>query len=93
MYLLWYFSKELNSRRFALGAYYVNRVWETQPARTDTSGIATELMDWYADIRESHLQSIAGLRAVTSSPIHVLPELAQDVGGLETLLPLAQRLP
>ena len=66
-----YFSKELNSRRFALGAYYVNRVWETQPARTDTSGIATELMDWYADIRESHLQSIAGLRAVTSSPIHV----------------------
>lgn len=88
-----YFSKELSNRRFALGAYYINRVWETSPAGTDTSGIATELMDWYGDIRESHLQAVAGLRAFTSSPIHVLPELAQDVGGLETLLPLAQRLP
>ncbi|MEQ1884811.1 MAG: ArsA-related P-loop ATPase [Bryobacteraceae bacterium] len=88
-----YFSKELQQRRFTLGAYYVNRVWETAPSSGHTEGITGDLLDWYSEIRESHMQAIVGLKAFTSSPVNVLPELAQDVGGLETLQPLAARLP
>jgi anion-transporting ArsA/GET3 family ATPase len=89
-----YFSNELLTRKFPLGSYYVNRVWEAAPLpATPQEGIVAELLDWYGDIRESHMQAIEQLKKFTTSPVNVLPELTQDVGGLETLRPLAERLP
>ena len=88
-----YFSKELADRNFRLGAYYVNRVWEKAPTAPRGEGIAGELMDWYTDIRASHMEAIAHLQAFTQTPVNALPELPQDVDGLETLRPLAERLP
>jgi len=96
-----YFSKELTDRRFQLGAYYVNRVWEMAPAAvrgagnegTGPAGIIGELMDWYVGIRESQMDTIAQLKRSTDAPVHALPELPQDVDGLDTLRPLAERLP
>ena len=88
-----YFSKELADRNFQLGAYYVNRVWEQAPTDLRVEGITGELMDWYNGIRASHMVAIERLKAFTQTPVHALPELPQDVDGLETLRPLAARLP
>lgn len=88
-----YFSKELADRNFTLGAYYVNRVWENAPEAGRFEGITGELMDWYADIHASHMEAITKLRSFASVPVNVLPEMPRDVDGLETLRPLAERLP
>jgi anion-transporting ArsA/GET3 family ATPase len=88
-----YFSKQLAERKFPLMAYHVNRVWEREPKLEGFEGIARELLEWYQGVRNTHMEAITTLRATEGDKVAILPELAQDLDGLDGLREIAARLP
>jgi anion-transporting ArsA/GET3 family ATPase len=90
-----FFHEALSSRKFPVGTLYVNRVWGLEPGPEYNEGLERRLMEWYASVRASHVAAVAEVRAAygTSIPrIASLPELEQDVDGLQALERIAERL-
>ena len=89
-----FFHEALTSRRFPIGALYVNRVWELEPGRGPYKGLAREAIEWYASVRDSQLAAVREAQAAFGASIpaiRTLPELEQDVDGLEALERIASR--
>src|SRR5216683_2895787 len=58
-----FFHEALGSRKFPIGALYVNRVWGLEPGPEFPDGLARRVMDWYKSVRASH---VAAVEAVTA---------------------------
>jgi len=90
-----FFHDALTSRRFPIGALYVNRVWRLEPSATPAEGLAREVIEWYSAVSASHSAAVEELTAGYRGAIPVirsLPELTQDVDGLEALERIATSL-
>src|SRR5882724_223210 len=90
-----YFHEALSSRKFPVGALFVNRVWSLEPGPESPEGLARRVMEWYKSVRASH---VAAVEAVTTEykgvipRIAWLPELERDVDGLDALERIARSL-
>jgi anion-transporting ArsA/GET3 family ATPase len=91
-----FFREALRSRSFPLGTIYVNRMWEAAPAGAPGgTGLAERMLDWYAAVRQTHLDAFAGVQSHFGSSIPrivSIPELARDVDGIGALEKIASRL-
>jgi arsenite-transporting ATPase len=90
-----FFHEALGSRKFPIGALYVNRVWGLEPGPEFPDGLARRVMDWYKSVRASHVAAVEAVTAQyrASIPrIAWLPELERDVDGLSALERIAQSL-
>jgi anion-transporting ArsA/GET3 family ATPase len=90
-----FFHDALTTRKFHIGALYVNRVWRLEPGTAPAAGLAREVLDWYSAVSASHATAITELTAAYRSSIPVirsLPELTRDVDGLDALERIAASL-
>jgi len=90
-----FFHEALGSRKFPIGALYVNRVWGLEPGPEFPDGLARRVMDWYKSVRASHVAAVEAVTAEYSAAIPRiawLPELERDVDGLSALERIAQSL-
>jgi anion-transporting ArsA/GET3 family ATPase len=91
-----FFLNALASRKFPLGAIYVNRMWEEAPAGARPGDpLAARLLDWYASVRKTHLEALSGAQARFGNQVRrisAVPELARDVDGIAALEKIAARL-
>ena len=90
-----FFHEALSSRKFPVGALYVNRVWGLEPGPQYPEGLARRLMEWYAAVRASHVAAIEEVKAAYGGAIPriaSLPELEQDADGLHALERIAESL-
>ena len=90
-----FFHEALSSRRFPIGALYVNRVWGLEPGPEFPEGLARRVMDWYKSVRVSHVAAVEEVTARYRAEIPrivSLPELEQDVDGLGALERIAKNL-
>jgi arsenite-transporting ATPase len=90
-----FFHEALGSRKFPIGALYVNRVWGLEPGPEFPEGLARRVMDWYKSVRASHVAAVEAVTAEYSAAIPRiawLPELERDVDGLSALERIAQSL-
>jgi anion-transporting ArsA/GET3 family ATPase len=88
-----FFQEALSSRKFPIGALYVNRVWGVEPGPELPDGLARRVMDWYKSVRTSHVAAVEEVTAAYQKVIPriaSIPELAQDVDGLPALEKIAQ---
>src|SRR5205807_136522 len=75
-----FFHDALTTRKFPIGALYVNRVWELEPGPGPYKGVAKEAAQWYKSVRSSHLASVREVEAEFRGSIRrirTLPELEQ----------------
>jgi anion-transporting ArsA/GET3 family ATPase len=90
-----FFHEALGSRKFPIGALYVNRVWGLEPGPELPVGLARRVMEWYKMVRASHVAAVDEVSAQYRKmipKIESLPELAQDVDGLSALEQIAKLL-
>jgi len=90
-----FFHEALGSRKFPIGALYVNRVWGLEPGPEFPDGLARRVMDWYKSVRASHVAAVEAVTVQYSAAIPRiawLPELERDVDGLSALERIAQSL-
>ncbi len=91
-----FFLEALRSRKFPLGAMYVNRMWEAAPVGTPRgSGLGERMLEWYAAVRQTHVEAFASVQAHFGSTIPriaSIPELTRDVDGIGALEKIASRL-
>ena len=90
-----FFHEALGSRKFPIGALYVNRVWGLEPGPEFPDGLARRVMDWYKSVRASHVAAVEAVTVEYSAAIPRiawLPELERDVDGLKALERIAQSL-
>ena len=90
-----FFLEELQKRGFLAGMVCVNRTWTYQMPSTIPEGFAAELLDWYAGMSASHLESAEAVRKKYGrdvKEIRMLRELDRDVEGLASLRQLADQL-
>ena len=90
-----FFHEALSSRKFPVGALYVNRVWGLEPGPQYPESLARRLMEWYAAVRASHVAAIEEVKAAYGKSIPriaSLPELEQDADGLQALERIAESL-
>jgi anion-transporting ArsA/GET3 family ATPase len=88
-----FFHEALSSRKFPIGALYVNRVWGLEPGADYQEGLEQRLMDWYASVRASHVAAVAEVKAAYQATIPYiasLPELEHDADGLQALERIAE---
>jgi len=91
-----YFTQEMDTRNFPIGALLINRVWEPVPHDDPGSGLAREIVDWYGAVRDAQFADIDLVRreyAHKVQCIRTLPELERDVDGLPALEQIARSLP
>jgi anion-transporting ArsA/GET3 family ATPase len=90
-----YFIAALGARKFPVGGFYVNRVWQQAPSAKAATDLAAEVLDWYRSVRDSHLNAVEQLTSEYGGQIgHIrsLAELEHDVDGLPALERMAQQL-
>src|SRR4029450_7603546 len=90
-----FFHEALSSRRFPIGAMYVNRVWGVEPGPEIPEGLGRRVMDWYKSVRTSQAAAVEeGTERYRSMIPRIvsLPELEQDVDGLGALERIAKNL-
>lgn len=90
-----YFASALEARKFPLGAFYVNRVWQQAPLEETPEGLAGQVLEWYRSVRASHLSALDQLGAEYGGRVRrivALPELERDIDGLGALEQLAAEL-
>ncbi len=91
-----YFANALSTRKFPLGAFYVNRVWQYEAPLSGSEGLAGKVLEWYRSVHDSHRSAIQQLAVDYRDRIpHIasLPELERDVDGLEALEKIARHIP
>lgn len=90
-----YFTAALSARKFSIGTFYVNRVWEHGSFPDVSEGLGRELMEWYRSVRDSHLRAVEELLAEFQGRIRQVgwvPELERDIDGLEALEKMAAQM-
>jgi anion-transporting ArsA/GET3 family ATPase len=90
-----FFHEALSSRRFPIGALYVNRVWGLEPGPLEVEGLAAQVMDWYKAVRASHVKAVDEVTAAYKGiipRIGLLPELERDIDGIDALERIAGSL-
>jgi len=90
-----FFHDALRSRHFSVAALYVNRVWGLKPGTAPPGGLASQVLDWYTEVRESHIAEVQEVTAAYQAAIPVirsLPELERDVDGIDALERIAAAL-
>jgi anion-transporting ArsA/GET3 family ATPase len=90
-----FFTGELRKRQFNVSMICVNRCWLRPMGEKPTTGLASEIADWYSDVSLSHRKAIDALKAkygTTAGRICVLEEMARDVDGAAALSALSAQL-
>jgi anion-transporting ArsA/GET3 family ATPase len=90
-----FFHDALRSRHFSVGALYVNRVWGLKPGKAPAGSLASQVLDWYTEVRDSHLAEVQEVTAAFQKSIPAirsLPELERDIDGIEALERIAAAL-
>ena len=90
-----FFTQELSSRKFRIGAFCVNRAWLHPFPDAVPKGLAGEVLDWYQTVSEGHREEIWRLKeayADQAREVQVFSELEHDVDGVKALEALADQM-
>ena len=90
-----FFHSALKSRKYQVGALYVNRMWDLEPSAEPAEGLARGVIEWYGAVQGSHRKALDAVRAEFGASIpriQPLPELAYDADGLPALEQIARRM-
>ena len=92
-----YFLKELEKRKFPVGAMVVNRLWPEFSTKLppESPPQVQELVTWYKDVSTAHsrIWEEVSLNFLEKIPKLVrLPELAGDLDGLQALYEMAKKM-
>ncbi|MEZ5400209.1 MAG: ArsA-related P-loop ATPase [Bryobacteraceae bacterium] len=87
-----YFAAELEKRGFPTGAICINRLWTETATATPASGLEQDLMDWYGAVQASQQAAVRAVTEGHAASIVRVPELAEDVEGIESLEQIARFL-